>query len=67
VLNAGVQGYNVHQEADLLRERGSRSSLTAIVIGFYENEDAPGGSGAPRPAFPVCPIGGFSPRSSSTR
>jgi lysophospholipase L1-like esterase len=38
VLNAGVQGYDVHQEADWLRERGLALQPDAIVVGLYEND-----------------------------
>lgn len=38
VLNAGVQGYDVHQEADWLRERGLALEPDAIVVGLYEND-----------------------------
>ena len=38
VLNAGVQGYDVHQESDWLRERGLALEPDAIVVGLYEND-----------------------------
>jgi lysophospholipase L1-like esterase len=38
VLNAGVQGYDVHQEADWLRERGLALEPDAVVVGLYEND-----------------------------
>ena len=37
-LNAGVQGYSVHQEADFLRERGLGLEPDALLVGFYEND-----------------------------
>jgi glycosyltransferase involved in cell wall biosynthesis/lysophospholipase L1-like esterase len=38
VLNAGVQGYSVHQEADFLRARGLSFEPELVLVAFYEND-----------------------------
>jgi lysophospholipase L1-like esterase len=40
-LNAGVQNYDVHQEATFLGERGFALEPDAVVVGFYENDVRP--------------------------
>lgn len=38
VLNAGVQGYSVHQEAAWLAERGFALDPDVVIVGFYAND-----------------------------
>ena len=38
VLNAGVQGYDVHQEAAFLSDRGWALEPDVVVVGFFEND-----------------------------
>ncbi|MGI9433000.1 MAG: hypothetical protein ACR2PQ_12340, partial [Myxococcota bacterium] len=38
VLNSGVQGYDTHQQATYLSERGWALEPDVIVLGFYEND-----------------------------
>jgi lysophospholipase L1-like esterase len=38
VLNGGVQGYDIHQEASFLHERGWDFEPDVVVLGFFEND-----------------------------